>query len=56
MKDYKETTEQIDVNYKGCISCKHCYIPEDFMIGGISKAETYCNITKDQPLSGDILN
>ena len=38
---------------KACINCVHVYIkPDSLIMGG---PETYCNLKKNKPLSGDVL-
>lgn len=55
MKEYTTADEEITMEYKGCISCRHCYIPQDFLTG-VGVALLFCNQAKDRPRSGDILN
>lgn len=55
MNNYKEAEGQVTETSKNCLNCCHCYIPNDFMMG-LNKAEFYCNVSKDKPLSGDILS
>lgn len=55
MKDYTLTEGEVTMAHKGCISCKHCYIPQDFLTG-VGLPVLYCNVSKDRPRSGDALN
>lgn len=55
MKNYQLTETEVTENSKHCLNCCHCFIPNDFMMG-LNQAEFYCNISKDKPLSGDILS
>jgi hypothetical protein len=55
MKNYTLSEEQITDKSNHCVNCCHCYIPSDFLMK-LTPVETYCNISKDKPLSGDILS
>lgn len=55
MKNYEVSESPVTETSKNCISCSHCYIPSDFLLG-IDQAALYCNVDKDKPLSGDVLS
>lgn len=55
MENYKVSDTPVTEVSKNCINCCHCFIPNDFMMK-LNPAEFYCNISKDKPLSGDILS
>lgn len=39
-----------------CATCKHAFIPLDFLLSPDPKPEIYCNVNKDRTISGDVLS
>lgn len=55
MKDLKDSIVNPDKDSTNCINCKHCYIPNDFLLG-LTPPELYCGLDGGRPLSGDIMS
>lgn len=40
---------------KCCTTCKHAFIPLDFLLEQNPNPEVFCNVNKDKVISGDVL-
>ena len=55
MENYKKVETEVTEKSENCINCCHCYIPNDFLLG-FNLPELYCNVNKNKPISGDIMD